>query len=86
LRELLISQTITQTLEVLFFKNNGNGLSPQYHKKLYPGETGHDQATGLVENDYWGTQGSSAIGSGASFGGGGGGASPGNVRLNEFAR
>lgn len=73
LRELLISQSVTQKLEVLFFRNNGNGLSAQKHKQLYPGETGHDQATGLVRTFYWGVQSPRGISGGTGGGSGRGG-------------
>lgn len=69
LRELLVSQTVTQALEVLFFQNNGNGLSARKHKSLYPGETGHDQATGVNRTIYWGTQSPNVTGARGGSGG-----------------
>lgn len=54
--------------EVLLFSDDGNGLSAEFHKSLYAGETGHDNATGLVITVSWGVK----SGRGG-FGGGGGG-------------
>lgn len=46
-RQLSVSITAVPHLESLFFKDTGNGLSSTFHKALYPGELGHDNATGL---------------------------------------
>lgn len=71
-----LAMTIVSTLERLFMRNEGNGLSASFHKSIYPGETGHDNATGLVLTDAWGvesSQGASTAGraAGGGFGGGG---------------
>jgi hypothetical protein len=58
-------------IEVLFFKDDGNGLSPEFHKSIWPGETGHDQATGLVIPVTWGVN-TGNVGFGGGGGGGGG--------------
>lgn len=52
--ELAIS--VVSLLERLFELNIGNGLSPTFHKSVWPGETGEDQATGLVLQDAWGVE------------------------------
>jgi hypothetical protein len=73
LRESGIVINCTPELETLFFKDTGNGLSSTFHKQLYPGETGHDQATGLMKTVYWGLAGptgSATPGGGAGNGGG----------------
>jgi hypothetical protein len=80
-RELSIGIECSPQLEVVFFKDNGNGLSATFHKQLYPGETGHDQATGLSTSVFWGVsspaQNGRVSGGGGSFGGDGFGGSPG---------
>jgi hypothetical protein len=58
--------------EVMLFSDDGNGLSASFHKQVYPGETGHDQATGLVRPVTWGVE-SAAPRGGVSGGGAGGG-------------
>jgi hypothetical protein len=72
-RELALS--IVSRAERLFTLNRGNGLSAMFHKSIWAGETGHDQATGLTTGRAWGTDAAPASsvrggGSGsASFGG-----------------
>lgn len=53
-RELAV--TVTPTAEKLLTKSEGNSLSPTFHKAVWPGETGHDQASGLTVADAWGTE------------------------------
>jgi hypothetical protein len=69
--------------ERLFLINDGNVLSPRFHKSVWPGESGLDNATGVALSVAWGTSapprgsvagGGSAGGGGAVGGGGGGGA------------
>jgi hypothetical protein len=72
-RELSIGLECSPQLEVVFFKDNGNGLSASFHKQLYPGETGHDQATGLNTTVYWGVAGGAQRGGIGGSGGSGGG-------------
>lgn len=58
--------TLTQTVELaltivsaaarLFESNIGNSLSSSFHKSVWPGETGHDQATGLGRPIAWGVE------------------------------
>jgi hypothetical protein len=71
-----LAMTIVSRLERLFFRNRGNSLNPRFHKSIWPGETGHDQATGLGKSVAWGTEAppvSVVRGSGPAFGGGFGG-------------
>ena len=41
--------------ERIFDANIGNSLNPRSHKRMYPGELGEDNATGLVVPVAWGT-------------------------------
>ena len=67
-----LAMTIVSTLERLFMRNEGNTLSPSFHKSVWPEETGHDNATGLGIAVAWGTEGSGGLygASGSDFGGG----------------
>lgn len=56
-RELTISVSVVPEMEFLFARPSGNELSSGFHKALYPGETGHDNATGLSVPIAWGTEG-----------------------------
>lgn len=56
-RQFNVSITATPELEVMFYKDTGNGLSSTFHKSIYPGETGHDNATGLAVSVAWGVKG-----------------------------
>jgi hypothetical protein len=38
----------------LLARNEGNFLSSAFHSRIYPGERGHDNATGLEANFAWG--------------------------------
>lgn len=55
-QQLGIVLTCVPETEVLLFSDDGNGLSAEFHKSLYAGETGHDQATGLVRTVTWGVE------------------------------
>lgn len=48
--------TIISSLERLFEGNIGNAMTPLWHKSIWPGETGHDQATGLSIPVAWGAE------------------------------
>ena len=50
-----VAITAVPQAEWMFQRDTGNGLSPAFHKSLYPGETGHDNATGLGIPSAWGT-------------------------------
>lgn len=41
-------------IERLLLRNSGNSLSSAWHKSVWPGETGHDNATGLKNPLAWG--------------------------------
>lgn len=75
-----LAMTIVSTLERLFMRNEGNSLSPVFHKSVWPGETGHDNATGLTVAVAWGVE--KAAAGGGAFGGVVGG-SGGGGRFNR---
>lgn len=50
-----LSMSIVSTAERLFELNTGNSLSSSFHKSVWPGEKGHDNATGLTIPVAWGT-------------------------------
>lgn len=51
-----LSMTIVSTAERMFMRNEGNSLSPRWHKSIWPGETGHDNAIGLTVPVSWGVE------------------------------
>lgn len=64
-----LAMTIVSTLERLFMRNEGNTLSPAFHKSVWPGETGHDNATGLTVAVAWGVERSPTASTAGSSGG-----------------
>lgn len=84
LRQLNIVLSCVPETELLFFTDDGNGLSSEFHKSIYPGETGHDQATGLVTPVAWGVGVSRNVFSSGS--GGGGGSSPQDLRQRQIVQ
>lgn len=52
--ERRLAVSVVSTAERLFERNIGNGLSPVFHKELWPGELGHDNATGIGVPVAWG--------------------------------
>lgn len=69
-RELTVSLSTVPEMEYLFARPTGNDLSASFHKALYPGETGHDNATGLSIPIAWGTEGPPRASSSTTYGGG----------------
>ena len=67
-RQFTVTLSAVPDLEAMFFRDTGNGLSSTFHKAMYPGETGHDNATGLSIPVAWGAQ--SPPRGGTVFGGG----------------
>jgi hypothetical protein len=57
-----LSVTIVSTAERLFERNLGNSLTGSFHKSVWPGETGHDNATGLGIPVAWGVEAAPSIG------------------------
>lgn len=66
--ERRLAVSVVSTAERLFERNSGNSLNPVFHKAIWPGELGHDNATGLGIPVAWGTTSPSA--GGVSAGGG----------------
>lgn len=62
---LELSLTITEAAARLFELNIGNSLNAAWHKSIWPGETGHDNATGLNRPVAWGVE--APVGSGGSY-------------------
>lgn len=63
--------TIIAAAARLFELNIGNSLSPAFHKSIWPGETGHDNATGLGRPVAWGVEapiGTAVAGGASGFG------------------
>lgn len=54
--EMRIDMSIVSLAERLFEGNIGNTLNPTFHKSVWPGETGHDNATALELQVAWGTE------------------------------
>lgn len=54
-RQLDIS--VVSNAERLFELDIGNTMSPTFHKSIWPGELGHDNATGLTIPVAWGVEG-----------------------------
>ena len=77
-KELAVS--IVSLAERLFERNIGNTMNPSWHKSNFPGERGHDNATGLGRPVAWGTESPGGGTSGAFGGGGGSGTSDPSVR------
>lgn len=54
--QMRIDLSIVSLAERLFEGNIGNTLNPAFHKSIWPGETGHDNATALALQVAWGTE------------------------------
>lgn len=81
-RELSVGLTVVNEMEFLFEAPNGNELSAAFHKSLYSGETGHDNATGLGVSVAWGAESPPTTSSYTSSGGSGGGGT--TRQLHEY--
>ncbi len=62
----VLDMGIVSAAERLFMRNDGNSLNPSWHKSVWPGELGHDEATGLTVAVTWGTE-SAPVASGGSY-------------------
>lgn len=69
-RELDID--FVSTAERLFTIVEGNSLSAAFHKYVFPGEMGEDNATGVGSGVAWGAEAQPGSNGAASFGSGGG--------------
>lgn len=72
--------SVVSLAERLFEGNIGNTLNPTWHKSIWPGETGHDNATGLSKPIAWGVESPRRGGSGGGSYSDGGGGSPRDLR------
>ena len=52
----VLSMTVVSNAERLFELDIGNTLSPTFHKSIWPGELGHDNASGLSVPVAWGVE------------------------------
>lgn len=52
----LLEMDIVSSAERLFVRNEGNSLNPTWHKSIWPGELGHDNATNLTIPVAWGVE------------------------------
>ena len=73
-----LEMTVSSQAARLLVINEGNTLSPRFHKSIYPGELGEDNAIGIGVGVAWGTAApaqtySPAYGGGYGAGSGGGG-------------
>jgi hypothetical protein len=50
----LVEMDFAGSLERLFIVNRGNALSGEFHRRIYPGERGLDNATGVSSQFAWG--------------------------------
>lgn len=51
-----LDMNFVSRLERLFKINEGNSLNPRFHKTVWPGELGEDNATGLSQTVAWGVE------------------------------
>lgn len=64
-RQLDVS--VVSLSERLFERNTGNSLNPSWHKSVWPGELGHDNATGLSIPIAWGAEKPASAGGGGTY-------------------
>lgn len=62
----VLDMGIVSAAERLFMRNDGNSMNPSWHKSVWPGELGHDEATGLTVAVTWGAE-SAPVASGGSY-------------------
>jgi hypothetical protein len=49
-----VEMDFASSLERMFIVNRGNGLSGEFHRRIYPGERGLDNMTGVTYQFAWG--------------------------------
>lgn len=79
---VVLDVDIVSRSERLFIVNEGNVLSGEFHRRIYPGETGLDNAIGVPTVVAWGVVSSprgTSYASGGGYGGGGAGGGYGGV-------
>jgi hypothetical protein len=79
-----VEYDIVSTAERLFALNEGNSLNPRFHKRVWPGETGEDNATGLGSTVAWGAASPAGTAVAGSVGGGGSGGGLGGNNFREL--
>lgn len=68
-----IEYTVISGFDYFFEDSEGERLNSQFHKSIWPGETGLDNVTGITRKIYWGTNAPpGAVGGTSSIYGGGG--------------
>ena len=72
-----VAMSCVQTAERVFEIDIGNSLSSTFHTSVWPGELGHDEATGLTTQEAWGVESPRTASGGAGGGGRGGAVGPG---------
>lgn len=82
--ERTLATSVVPTAERMFQRNIGNSLSPGFQKTLFPGELGHDNATGLKTPTAWGVASPPTAGGGAFGYGAGAAAAASQVMANLF--
>ena len=75
--EYSLAVSVVSLAERLFERNIGNSMNSSWHKYVWPGELGQDNATGLNASVAWGVEAAPGGGTVRGSGGGGGGGSGG---------
>lgn len=60
-----IQMSMVSAAERLFLRNDGNSMTPRWHKSIWPDELGHDNAVGLTTPVAWGVENRPVASSGA---------------------
>jgi len=71
LRQRVVENDLISQAERLLYDDEGNSLSPRWHKANFPGELGHDNAIDLTLPVPWGAESPPRGATGAGSGGGG---------------
>lgn len=61
-----LEMEIVSSAERLFMKNEGNSLNAAWHKLIWSGELGHDEATGMTIAVAWGVEAPPSVGGSSS--------------------
>lgn len=63
----LLEASVVSLAERLFARSDGNTLNPAWHKSIWSGELGHDNATGLSVPVAWGAEKPPSAGGGGLY-------------------
>lgn len=66
--EYVLSVSVVSLAEKLFERNIGNTMNSSWHKSVWPGELGQDNATGLIGSVAWGVEAAPGGGQGRATG------------------